>query len=84
MSPSPLNCDELVQLVTDYLEHALGDAEQRRFEKHLAECEGCRAYVDQIRVTIRLTGRLAADDLPREARDELVAAFRGWRVQPDA
>ena len=48
-----LPCQELVELVTDYLEDALDRDERARFERHLAECGHCEAYLDQIRVTIR-------------------------------
>ena len=49
-----MTCKELVELVTDYLEGVLGRGERRRFEAHLAACEGCAAYFEQIRRTIRL------------------------------
>jgi anti-sigma factor RsiW len=74
-----LSCAELVELVTDYLEDALDGDERLRFERHLAECSHCVAYLDQIRVTIRGAGRLREDSLEPEVRDELLAAFRGWR-----
>ena len=44
------------------------------------ECPGCNAYLEQVRLTIRLTGRLTEDSLPDRGRDELVAAFRAWRA----
>jgi anti-sigma factor RsiW len=49
-----MTCQELVELVTDYLEDALTPEERERFEAHLDDCPGCRAYVEQMRVTIRL------------------------------
>ena len=58
-----LTCQELVELVTDYLDGALLGADVERFESHLAICPGCSTYVDQFRETIRLTGRLRVDDL---------------------
>ena len=73
-----LTCVQLVELVTDYLEGALDDAERARFEQHIGECDGCTNYLDQMRVTIAVVGRLDADDLSDEAKSELVAAFRGW------
>ena len=53
-----LSCQELVELVTDYLEDRLPPAERERFEGHLALCPGCDTYVEQMRETIRLTGEL--------------------------
>ncbi len=74
-----LTCAELVELVTDYLEDALDPADQARFEQHLGICEGCVAYIDQMRVTVELTGRLRLEDLRPHTREALVDAFRGWR-----
>ncbi|MFN2471548.1 MAG: anti-sigma factor [Gaiellaceae bacterium] len=74
-----LTCRELVELVTDYLEDRLPEAERRAFEAHIAACRGCDAYLEQIRTTIRLLGRLREDDVEPPARDALLEAFRGWR-----
>jgi predicted anti-sigma-YlaC factor YlaD len=74
-----LSCKELVEIVTDYLEGRLDAVEQARFERHLGDCDGCTIYLDQIRQTIRVTGMLTEEHLSREACDELLAAFRGWR-----
>lgn len=71
-------CRELVELVTDYLEDRLLPLDRARFEAHLGECEGCRTYLEQFRQTIRALGRLPEDSLSPEAKDALVAAFRGW------
>jgi anti-sigma factor RsiW len=76
-----LSCQELTELVTDYLEGALRPAEQARFEEHLAECGNCEIYLEQIRATIRLTGTLAPDELSPEAEDALLHAFRNWKSQ---
>jgi len=75
-----LTCAELVELVTDYLEDTLPAGERARFEEHLAICEGCVNYVDQMRTTIVLTGRLRVDDLSPELAAELVGAFRDWHA----
>ena len=80
MTPAPeLTCQELVELVTDYLEDALAPAERARFEKHLAMCDGCRAYLEQLRDTRRVVGTLTEDHLTPRTRDDLLAAFRTWR-----
>jgi anti-sigma factor RsiW len=75
-----LSCRELVELVTDYFEDALGRRDRRRFERHIAECEHCTAYLEQMRETITLTGRLTEERLDPHARDELLAAFRTWHA----
>lgn len=74
-----LSCQELVELVTDYLEDALDESDRRAFERHLAHCDGCTEYVAQLRETIRLTGTLTLDDLSTKAELELLQAFRDWR-----
>ncbi|HEY6029716.1 MAG TPA: zf-HC2 domain-containing protein [Gaiellaceae bacterium] len=74
-----LTCRELVELVTDYLEGALPPGDAARFERHLAICPGCTTYVEQIRETVRQTGRLREDDLEPAARDALLAQFRNWK-----
>lgn len=73
-----LSCRELVEIVTDYLEGAMSAAERARVERHLRGCPGCTTYVEQMRETVRLTGRLREDDLQPDARDALLQAFRGW------
>jgi anti-sigma factor RsiW len=79
MSSGPLNCRELVELVTEYFEGALSSAERSRFEEHVMSCPPCRAYLEQMRQTIRLLGRIPEETVPPDAEAALVAAFRGWR-----
>jgi len=74
-----MRCKEVVELMTDYLEGALSREDAARFEEHIAGCDGCTAYLEQMRATRRLTGRLAVEPVPDGLRDELVAAFRNWR-----
>lgn len=74
-----MTCRELVELVTDYLEERLSPAERARFDAHLEICEGCRAYLDQMRATVRALGRLPEDTLPPELEERLMRAFRDWR-----
>jgi anti-sigma factor RsiW len=75
-----LTCRELVELVTDYLEEALTLGERRRFERHLGTCSVCPRYVEQLRATIRVLGRLHEDDVPEPARSMLLDAFRAWKT----
>ncbi|MFN8534787.1 MAG: anti-sigma factor [Dehalococcoidia bacterium] len=75
-----LVCQELVELVTDYLEGAMSPDQRARFERHLADCPYCASYLEQIRRTIRLVGALGDHDLDPEARASLLAAFRTWRA----
>jgi anti-sigma factor RsiW len=74
-----LSCKELVELVTEYLEGALPPSEHARFESHLAICEGCMTYLDQMRQTIRTLGKLSEQSVAPEAMETLLTAFRDWR-----
>jgi len=78
-----LSCQELVELVTDYLEGALPDELRDRFDAHIAHCSGCQTYLEQMRATIRVTGALTPESLSPEAESTLLEAFRGWRQSPD-
>ncbi len=78
----PIACQEMVELVTDYLEGSLGRRARRRFEAHLANCEHCTEYVAQLRATIRLTGTISADDLTPEMREDFLQLYQRWRAEP--
>jgi predicted anti-sigma-YlaC factor YlaD len=75
-----LTCRQLVELVTDYLEGKLAATDRMRFEEHLLICEGCSAYLDQMRKTIEVVGSLQEDSIPPPMRDDLLAAFRAWKA----
>lgn len=78
MSGAELTCQELVELVTAYLEGALAPHERARFEQHIAGCDGCTAYLAQMRQTITLLGTLSTRDIDPEAEQALLARFRDW------
>jgi anti-sigma factor RsiW len=80
--PHEQACDELVEMVTDYLEEALPADERARIDRHLTICDGCRTVLAQWHDVIRLTGRLAEADVDRAdpgTRDRLLATFRQHR-----
>jgi anti-sigma factor RsiW len=74
-------CRQMVELITDYLEGDLSRADRRRFEAHIAGCEHCTEYLEQMRVTIRLSGRLAVEDMTPEMRREFSELYERWRDQ---
>jgi anti-sigma factor RsiW len=78
-SAEHVSCQEVVELVTAYLEGALPADQTALFEKHLNFCEGCVWYVDQMRATVDTVGHLGEEDIPPETRSRLLAAFRDWR-----
>jgi anti-sigma factor RsiW len=78
-----LDCQELVELITDYLENALPRKQRRHLARHLAGCANCTEYLDQMRTTIASTGRLRANDLNVEMLAELTSVFRHWQDEAD-
>jgi anti-sigma factor RsiW len=76
-----MNCKQVVELMTAYLEGALSPDDHARFEEHIAGCDGCTAYLAQMRMTRRVVGRLADEPIPEAVQKELVGAFRSWRSQ---
>jgi len=75
-----LACQELVEIITDYLEGTLPERDRARFDAHLMTCPPCREYVAEMHITLRLTGRLTTDSISAGARDELLRAFRRMKA----
>jgi hypothetical protein len=71
-----ITCQEVTELVNDYIEGALDSHQMSLFEQHLNFCDGCDWYVDQMRVTIATVGRIEPEEVPPDVRDKLLAAFR--------
>jgi anti-sigma factor RsiW len=78
----PLSCQELVELVTEYLDGALPGPQRLAFEQHVAICPPCRGYFAQLRRTIRVGERLREEDLPDRVRNAMLEAFRDWKREP--
>jgi len=79
-----LVCQDAVELVTDYLEGALGRRARRRFERHLRGCVNCSRYLEQIRTTIRIAGRVEAVELDADTRDGLLELYRRFHGAGEA
>jgi anti-sigma factor RsiW len=79
MSAQPITCQEIVELVTEYLEGTLAPEALAAFDAHLEVCPGCVTYVEQIRETVRLTGTLTEEQLEPGMREGLLAAFRDFK-----
>ena len=75
-----ISCQEVVEVVTDYLEGRLSPEDVAIFEAHLAICDGCQWYLDQMRTTIAAVGRIEDEAVPAELRETVMAAFRNRRV----
>jgi len=73
-----LSCQQVVELVTEYLDGVMEPARRVRFEQHLSGCDGCTAYLEQFRTTVAVVRRLDAGDVPAPVMAELLSAFRHW------
>ena len=80
-SPAALPCQQVVEMVTDYLEGMMPAADRRRLEHHLTGCRHCTEYLAQMRETIRLAGRVTQEDLTPDMRTELTELYRRWRTE---
>ena len=67
-SSEHVTCQEVVELVTDYLEGELDPGEAALFEQHLNFCEGCVWYVHQLRTTVSTLGKIEEEDVPADTR----------------
>ncbi len=76
-----MDCKELVELVTEYLEGTLPEPERARFEAHLGTCLGCRNYLKQMEQTIHTLGKLTEETLPPQSKVELLQVFKNWKNQ---
>jgi anti-sigma factor RsiW len=77
--PSPLVCQQAVELMSDYLDGALSRRDRRRLTAHLALCDACTAYLEQLRVTIAASGVVSVDDLAPEVLETLTELFERFR-----
>jgi len=78
-APEDISCQEIVEIVNDYVEGVLSPPEREAVELHLNLCDGCSDYLEQLRLAIALTGKLPADALSPELKAELCRAFAGLR-----
>ena len=73
-----MDCNELVELVTSYLDGALDLDTRARIDTHLLDCDGCENYLQQFRATVRTLGGIPDGDLDAGFRDRLLRAFGTW------
>ncbi len=79
-----LECQQAVELVTDYLEGALSRRDRRRLEAHLRACPNCSAYLEQIQAVISMSGSVEPEDLNERASSDLIQLYRRWRGEGEA
>lgn len=74
-----MDCNELVEVITDYLEGTLPEKDRARFDAHLLECPFCVIYLQQMRATLAAVGEIPVESIAPSARDELLRTFRDWK-----
>ena len=74
-----MDCNELVELVTAYLDGSHDLPARARFDMHLLECDGCASYLQQFQATIDTVGKIGSEQLNPNFRTKLLAAFRTWQ-----
>jgi mycothiol system anti-sigma-R factor len=75
-----VTCREVVELMTEYLDGALSAADRARFDQHIQGCDGCRAYLAELRTARMLMGSIASEPVPEALKAELMNAFRNWKA----
>lgn len=78
---SAMVCREAVEVATDYIEGVMGGRARKRYEAHLAGCEHCAEYLNQIREVIAAARRVDVEDLSPKARVALLDVYRAWKVE---
>lgn len=81
LTATPLVCRDAVELMSDYVEGALTRRDRRRLERHLAGCDACTAYLDQLRTVIAASGRVGPEDLDPAALEALTEVYRRYRSE---
>jgi anti-sigma factor RsiW len=78
MTSHPMDCSQLVELVTAYLDGALDADTRTRFDMHLLDCDGCENYLQQFRKTVHTIGKIRDDELDPAFRERLLDAFKDF------
>ena len=76
-----MSCQELADLITEYLEGSMPLVQRIRFQIHLGLCVGCRHYLRQMKLTIQTLGKLPVEPMPPDIRDEMLHRFRNWKKE---
>lgn len=77
----PLSCQDMVPLVTDYLEGTLSPRARRRVQAHLDACLDCPEYVAQIQAIAKAAAFPLPDAPPLPSDARLIELFRSMRPE---
>lgn len=75
-----LSCQQLTEIITDYLEGRMSFADRMRFQMHVGMCKHCRTYLRQMKATIASLGQLPDEPMPVDVRDEMRRRFAAWNA----
>ncbi len=81
MSSDPMTCRQFVELVTDLLEGTLEPADRERVEAHLSQCDGCTAYLAQMRAMLEVAGTLPGEQVTDATTERIVDRLRAWTAE---
>ena len=74
-----LTCQQITELVTEFLEGKLSFADRMRFQMHVGMCKHCRLYLGQMKQTIATVGALPSEPMPEDVQAELMRRFANWK-----
>ncbi len=77
MTPRDIACQELVELLTEYLEDALPPDEVAAIDQHLADCDACLRYLRQMRATVVALGMVPTEQVSETLSDQTVSTLLG-------
>ncbi len=83
MKPGGFSCQDITERASDYLDQEMTWREWMGFRLHLMTCGPCRAYLRQMRMTLRVLTTLPHEPLPDEVADELMQMYRAWKAEGD-
>lgn len=65
------NCDDVIQLLTDYVDGELDPADQAHLDRHFKGCTSCDNFLKTFKMTIDLTGEFRCEDIPEGVSRQL-------------
>jgi len=71
-----MNCEQLVEYLSDYIDHDLNEELTAEARQHLATCRNCHIVLDTTRQTILLCKQAGRKGIPMERRADLFARLQ--------
>ena len=67
-----MECEQIKELIDDYLDRTLAQAEGEALERHLAQCEACRAEFAFVRMLASDLSEGALEEVPQGLADKIL------------